>query len=320
MTKVNARMKIILSLLVISMVIAFPTIQTANATACNLLPPWGIGIGLCDIVGCCDIVSILNVFNFFNLVNILGVVFNGCSCINYSVECGWNFLSYCIWPCTLVNCGNVINLFSGRVVICNLINIMSGIFNFGNIFNILSGSCVNLMNGVTIGGSLYPPCIASGGLLNIGTGCNPCNPCLPACVNTGLTDFMNVLFLPLTIILAIITALITPFITLWGSVFGPNIMGMTYQQMGSAVMGALKDPLPACGGIVTKGIGLVGESGLKDLCFSCVGIVWGLLKKIVSMIMGMCGKTGILDSLDIMGWLSGTMEKFLPMKISLAGK
>ena len=71
MTKVNARIKIILSLLVISMFIASHTIQTANATACNTLPPWGIGIGLCDIA------SILDFFNFFNLVNILGIVFNG---------------------------------------------------------------------------------------------------------------------------------------------------------------------------------------------------------------------------------------------------
>ena len=293
---------------------------TAGATVCNILPPWGIGVGCCDFVGCCNIVSFLNVFNFFNFANILGILFNGCSVVNYSVECGWNFLSYCIWPCTVVNCGNVINLFSGRIVICNLINIMSGVFNFGNIFNILSGSCVNIMNGVTIGGSLFPPCIASGGLLNIGTGCNPCNPCLPACVNTGLTDFMNVLFLPLTIILAMVTALLTPIVTLWGSVLGPTIAGTTYQQMGAAFVGVIKDPLPACGSVVTRFMGLIGTLGIKEMCFACLAICWDLLKNIIGALMGACGKTGLMDSIDIFGWLSGTMEKFLPMRMSLEGK
>ena len=308
----------ICALLVVSFISFVPS--TVSATACNTLPPWGIGIGLCDFVGCCNIVSILNVFNFFNLANILGVVFNGCSCINYSVECGWNFLSYCIWPCTVVNCGNVINLFSGRIVICNLINIMSGICNFGNIFNIVSGSCVNIMNAVTIGGSLFPPCIATGGLLNIGTGCNPCNPCLPVCVNTGLTDCTNVLFLPITIILAFITAILTPFITLWGSVLGPTLVGTTYQQIGSALVGVIKDPLPACGYAVTEVMGLIGTLGIKDLCLLCVGLIWRILKKVASTLMWACGQTGMLDSIDIMGWLSGAMSKFLPMKMSLEGK
>ena len=315
-----AGIKKVLSILFI-LILLVPSISiTAQATACNILPPWGVGIGLCDIVGCCNIVSILNVFNFFNFANILGILFDGCSFLNYSVECGWNFLSYPIFPCTVVNCGNVINLFSGRIVICNLINIMSGLFNFGNVFNILSGSCVNLMNGITIGGSLYPPCIASGGLLNIGTGCNPCNPCLPACVNTGLTDFMNVLFLPLTIVLAMVTALLTPFVTMWGSVLGPTIVGTSYQQMGSACLGVIKDPLPACGSVVTRGMGFVGTLGIKDMCFACLAVCWDLIKKILGALMGMCGKTGIMDSFDIMGWLSGMMEKFLPMKMSLAGK
>ena len=314
------KIKKILSIALL-LVILLPAISTtAGATCCNILPPWGVGIGLCDFVGCCNIVSILNVFNFFNLANILGICFNGCSGINYSVECGWNFLSYCIWPCTVVNCGNVINLFSGRIVICNLINIMSGVFNFGNIFNILSGSCVNLMNGVTIGGSLFPPCIASGGLLNVCTGCNPCNPCLPVCVNTGLTDFMNVLFLPLTIILAMVTAVLTPIVTLWGSVLGPTIAGTTYQQMGAAFVGVIKDPLPACGSVVTRCMGFVGTLGIKDMCFACLAICWDLLKKILGALMGMCSATGILDSINVMDSLSGVMEKFLPMRMSLEGK
>ena len=82
----NANVKIVLSLLVILMVVISPI--TADATACNTLPPWGIGIGCCDLAGCCNIVSFLNVFNFFNLANVLGILFNGCSGINYSVECG----------------------------------------------------------------------------------------------------------------------------------------------------------------------------------------------------------------------------------------
>ncbi|VUT24478.1 MAG: hypothetical protein MASP_00529 [Candidatus Methanolliviera sp. GoM_asphalt] len=303
------------------LILLVPSISiTAQATACNILPPWGIGIGLCDFVGCCNIVSILNVFNFFNFANILGILFNGCSCINYSVECGWNFLSYCIWPCTVVNCGNVINLFSGRIVICNLINIMSGICNFGNIFNIASGSCVNIMNGVTLCGSLFPPCIASGGLLNLATGCNPCNPCLPVCVNTGLTDFMNVLCLPLTIALSAITALLSPLIAMWGSVLTPALTGTTYAQIGASLVDVIKEPLPACGYATTKVMGFIGDLGIKDLCLLCVGLIWGILKKILGTVMWACGQTGIMDSLDIMGWVSGLMSKFLPMRLSLEGK
>ena len=293
---------------------------TANATACNTLPPWGIGIGLCDFVGCCNIVSILNVFNFFNLANILGIVFNGCSFFNYSVECGWNFLSYPIFPCTVVNCGNIINCFSGRIVLCNLINVMSGLCNFGNIFNIASGSCINVMNAVTIVGSLFPPCIATGGLLNIGTGCNPCNPCLPACLSTGLTDLTNVLFLPVTIILSAITALLTPFLTMWTSVLAPTLTGTTYQQMGSMIMGIVREPLPACGYATTKVMELISTLGIKELCFLCLGIIWGILKKTLSVMMGVCRGTGLLDSFNIMEWLSDAMAKYLPMKMSLEGK
>ena len=85
-------------------------------------------------------------------------------------------------------------------------------------------------------------------------------------------------------------------------------------------MGIVRDPLPACGYATTKVLGLIGELGIKELCFLCLGLIWGILKKTLGVVMGLCRGTGLLDSLDVFGWLSGTMEKFLPMKLSLEGK
>jgi hypothetical protein len=173
------------------------------------------------------------------------------------------------------------------------------------------------MNGITIGGGLYPPFINTGGCLNVLTGCNPCNPCLPICVNTGLTDFMNVLFLPITIIIGIITALLTPLATLWGTALSPLLFNMTYQEMCSSLIGVMKDPLPACGSMVTK---LLTAFKIKDMCGLGINACKGLLVWLFNAVLGTCLKTGLFDSFNIIDMLSGLMEKFLPMRMSLEGK
>jgi len=169
----------------------------AEASFCNVCPPWGVGCGFLDLVTCLDLVScfsgisILSCFNCGNLVNILGIIANCFSMFNYSVECGWNFCTYCYWPCTLFSCFNLVNFWSGRITCFNVFEFMSGVCSFGNLIDVLSGSCVNLMSCVKVGSGLYPPFIASGGCLNVLTGCNPCNPCLPACFSTGITDLLE---------------------------------------------------------------------------------------------------------------------------------
>ena len=56
------------------------------------------------------------------------------------------------------------------------------------------------------------------------------------------------------------------------------------------------------------------------MCFVCLAVCWESIKKIIGALMGMCGKTGIMDSFNIMDLLGGLMSKFLPMKMSLEGK
>jgi hypothetical protein len=306
----------IVVLLLMTITVPVMTAPTASATACNILPPWGVGIGLCDFIGCCDVVSILNVFNCFNLINILGIVGNCFSGVNYSVECGWNFLSYCIWPCTLFNCCNVLDMFSGRVTCFNLIQVMSGICNFANVIDILSGACINLMSVVKLGSGLFPPCIASGGCLNIGTGCNPCNPLIPFCVNTGLTDCLNILFLPLTIIMSVVSSIALPFISLWGTALSPVLTGMSYNEIGGAVIGCVENPMsiiPAVTGTIKSflySIGLIDILGdLGSICSGCLG--W-----ILSKIMGLCQSAGVLNW--ITNFIFGSMAKYLPMNIGFA--
>jgi hypothetical protein len=181
----------------------------AEASFCNVCPPWGFGVGFLDLCSCVDIIScfsgisILSCFNFgnicnflgviancFSMFNFLGVIANCFSMFNYSVECGWNFCGYCL-PCTIFSCFNLVNLWSGRVTCFNVLEVMSGLCSFGNLIDIASGSCINLMSCVKCASGLYPPFIASGGCLNLLTGCNPCNLCLPLCFSTGVTDCLN---------------------------------------------------------------------------------------------------------------------------------
>lgn len=301
-------MKAISVIIIAALLISMPamTAPIASATCCNILPPWGVGIGLCDFIGCFDVISILNVFNCCNLINILGIVANCFSGINYSVECGWNFLSYCIWPCTLFNCFNLVDLFSGRITCFNFLQIMSGIINFGNIIDILSGACINLMSVVKIGSALFPPCIASGGCINIGTGCNPCNPIIPVCINTGLTDCLNVLFLPLTVLMTAISSIAMPFITAWSVALAPALTGMGYPDMMASVVSCIQDPIPAITGLVKT---FLYSAGIMDLLGGIGSVCSGCLGWIGAKLIGCCQSVGILD------WLFNTMSGFLPMRI-----
>lgn len=171
----------------------------ADATFCNLCPPWGIGCAFLDCVGCLDVISIANLISIGSLINIMGVcncvgvcnimgvlnvcgiLFNGCSCINYGGECAWNILGY-LWPLDgCCNWCNILNFFGGRFLVCNLINVMSGLCGLCNFINIASPSMVNILGLFNFISTLYPPFCNLWGVIDILTGINFCNLCFPIC-------------------------------------------------------------------------------------------------------------------------------------------
>lgn len=186
---------------------------------------------------------------------------------------------------------------------------MSGVCNFANVIDILSGACINLMSVIKIGSSLFPPCIASGGCLNVLTGCNPCNPLLPICVNTGLTDCLNVLFLPLTILMTFISSVSMPYIAVWGTALTPVLTGMGYADIGAALISCVQNPIPAISGSLKS---FVYSAGIMDILGSLGSVCSGCLGWCGSKLIGCCQISGLLDC--ILNTLSG----YIPMRIGFA--
>lgn len=322
MTFISTFMRLIptIAALALATALAAPALffcPEAEASFCNVCPPWGVGCGFLDLCSCLDLVScfsgisILSCFNCGNLVNILGIIANCFSMFNYSVECGWNFLSYCYWPCTLFSCFNLVNFWSGRINCFNVFEVMSGVCSFGNLVDVLSGSCVNLMSCVKVGSGLYPPFIASGGCLNVLTGCNPCNPCLPCCFSTGITDLLEWICAPfvapiqcvqcaslvallgigvllyLSFVILLTLCIMSPFILLFLCILSPLLLLLACILPALLVVICAVSCLLPCLWPCTIPMGLfllcaIGALCLILLCmlgatFLCVGIIFCLL-------------------------------------------
>jgi hypothetical protein len=69
--------------------------------------------------------------------------------------------------------------------------------------------------------------------------------------------------------------------------------------------------------MVTK---LLTAFKIKDMCGLGINACKGLLVWLFNAVLGTCLKTGLFDSFNIIDMLSGLMEKFLPMRMSLEGK